>query len=91
MRVVGHSHAQKARPTSSTRAAMMTSEMTARGIMVFVAIMVPSAPKGHSAAMVSQPKPDRVPVLTPAMRPPAMTANTAVRIRASSMGSSAEP
>jgi len=31
----------------------MTSEMTARGIMVFVAIMVPSAPKGHSAAMVA--------------------------------------
>ncbi len=56
---------------------MATSEMTARGIMVFVAIMVPSAPKGHSAAMVSQPKPDRVPVLTPAIRPPAMTANTA--------------
>lgn len=37
--------------------------------MVFVAIMVPSAPKGHSIENVSQPKPDIVPMLTPATSP----------------------
>ena len=55
MSMVGHSHEQNARPNTSTRAAISTSDTTARGIMVFVAIMVPSAPKGHSIENVSQP------------------------------------
>ena len=38
--------------------------------------MVPRAPKGHSIENVSQPKPDIVPILTPAMRPAAMPTNT---------------
>ncbi len=76
MSMVGHSHEQKARPTSSTRAAMMSSDTTARGIIVLVAIMVPRAPRGQSMEMVSQPKPDMVPVLTPAIRPAESPTNT---------------
>ena len=85
MSMVGHSHEQNARPNTSTSAAISTSDTTARGITVFVAIMVPSAPKGHSIENVSQPKPDIVPMLTPATSPAAMptntTAPTAVRSR----------
>ena len=76
MSMVGHSHEQKARPNTSTSAAISTSDTTARGIMVFVAIMVPRAPKGHSIENVSQPKPDIVPMLTPAISPAAMPTNT---------------
>ena len=76
MSMVGHSHEQKARPNTSTSAAMSSSETTARGIMVLVAIMVPRAPKGHSIENMSQPKPDIVPILTPAMRPAAIPTNT---------------
>ena len=76
MSMVGHSHEQKARPNTNTRAAMSTSDTTARGIMVLVAIMVPKAPRGHRSENVSQPKPDRVPILTPAIRPAAMPTNT---------------
>ena len=57
---------------------MSTSDTTARGIMVLVAIMVPKAPRGHRSENVSQPKPDRVPILTPAIRPAAMPTNTTV-------------
>ena len=77
MSMVGHSHEQNARPNTSTRAAISTKRHHgARGIMVFVAIMVPSAPKGHSIENVSQPKPDIVPMLTPATSPAAMPTNT---------------
>ena len=74
--MLGHSHAQKARPTRKMSRAMMTRLTTARGTMVLVAIIVPRAPRGHRAEMDSQPNPDMVPVETPRMRPAAMTTNT---------------
>lgn len=44
----GHTQPQKARANSRMRAMAMTTEMTARGIMVLVAIMVISAPRGRA-------------------------------------------
>lgn len=55
----------------------MTTEMTARGIMVLVAIMVISAPRGQSSEMSCQPMADRVPTPTWVANPTATTAMTA--------------
>ena len=40
---------------------MIAIDTAARGTNVFVAIMVAMAPRGHSAAMSFQPKPESVP------------------------------
>ena len=58
----GQTQAQKARPISRMAATASTSEMTAWGMRVFEAIMVPSAPRGHSREMSFQPMADRVPM-----------------------------
>ena len=73
----GQIHPQNARPTASTSTAMMTMDTTARGTTVLVAIMVASAPSGHNAENVSQPKPESVPMLTPAISPADSTTKTA--------------
>ncbi len=57
----GQIHAQNARPTRNTRMPMITMETTARGMNVFVAIIVVNAPSGQSAAICCQPKPESVP------------------------------
>ena len=77
MSMVGHSHEQKARPNTSTSAAMSSSETTARGIMVLVAIMVPKAPRGHRSEMSCQPMADSVPTPTWVAKPTPMTPMTA--------------
>ena len=57
----GQTHLQNARPTASTSTAM-TMDTTARAApRSWVAIMVASAPSGHNAENVSQPKPESVP------------------------------
>ena len=73
----GHTQPQKARANSRMRAMAMTTEMTARGIMVLVAIMVISAPRGQSSEMSCQPMADRVPTPTWVANPTATTAMTA--------------
>ena len=54
-----HPDRQKARANSRMRAMAMTTEMTARGITVLVAIMVISAPRGQSSETSCQPMADK--------------------------------
>ena len=73
----GHTQPQKARANSRMRASAITTEMTARGSRVLVAIMVASAPKGHRSEMSCQPMADSVPTPTWVANPTPMTPMTA--------------
>ena len=73
----GQIHPQNARANSTMSTTAMRSEMTARGIMVLVAIMVSSAPSGHRSEMSCQPIADRVPTPTWVAKPTATRPMTA--------------